>query len=112
MGRRPPGVTNSSDSVHWPGAYSYVLHHSCRERAHAEARATGRAPGLMELGAEMEVAELELAARFEELVEERRGTTIPALSYQLPPGLPPPFRQFDDGQHEFTVTPDDVVRGE
>ena len=59
-----------------------------------------------------ELAEIDrkLAARVEELLQQRRGKPIPAISPDLPDGLPPPFEKFPrTGGREFEISPTDVI---
>ncbi|MGO9383448.1 MAG: hypothetical protein ACLP4W_15520 [Mycobacterium sp.] len=74
-----------------------------------ESLCRGRWPGLMDVNdPEAEVAEVELAARIAELMDERCGPPVFAQGYQMPKGSVPPG-SFPRGQHGYVVTSDDRI---
>ncbi|OBJ86510.1 hypothetical protein A5640_11130 [Mycobacterium asiaticum] len=94
-----------------PGAYEYVLQRRCELEAEMAMQADLSIPSVLEDDYDEAVWEREKAARVAALMDERRGQPLRVQSWQLPPGLPPPFEHWPrgGGRRSFIVTPDDQI---
>jgi hypothetical protein len=98
--RRVGGANlNGHNAISWPGVYLHVLEQVCREQvADPYVGLTDR---------DLAEGELEQAVEVAALMAQREGEPVHALSYHLPDGMPPLFRQWP--VRSIVVTVDDRV---
>ncbi len=110
MPRKPPSDNGIRDSmtIHFPGAYAYVLDKLCEQDA------LKAAPDVLTLPNEdFEAWNRDNAERKAALMAERNGQPLKVQSYMLPRGLHAPFNRWPTGEQRvgmFVVTRDDEIR--